>query len=80
MLKKFTQRFLLRKAGRAQLVGIAAAVVGAMAVGRANPELMVVINDGGPGLIAGIVAFVVAIIAAVDADKVAAPIIEENKK
>ena len=79
MLKKFTRRFLLKKAGRAQLVGIVAAIIGGTALGQANPELKKVIEDGGPALIASVVAFVVAIIAAVDTDKVLDATIKENK-
>ena len=79
MLKKFTDRFLLKKAGRAQLVGIIAAIIGGTALGQANPELKKVIEDGGPALIASVVAFVGFVIAAVDTDKVLDPIIVENK-
>ena len=80
MLKKFTDRFLLKKAGRAQLVGIIAAIIGGTALGQAHPELKKVIEDGGPALIASVVAFVGLVIAAVDADKVIQPIVEESKK
>ena len=79
MLKKFTDRFLLKKAGRAQLVGIIAAIIGGTAVGQMNPELAKVIREGGPALIGSVVAFVGFVIAAVDTDKVLDPIIKENK-
>ena len=79
MLKKFTDRFLLKKAGRAQLVGIIAAIIGGTALGQAHPELKKVIEDGGPALIASIVAFVGFVIAAVDTDKVLDATAEENK-
>ena len=78
-LKKFTKRFLLKKAGRAQLVGIIAAIIGGTALGQANPGLVKVIREGGPALIASVVAFVGFVIAAVDTDKVLDATVKENK-
>ena len=79
-MKKFFERYLLRKAGRAQLVGMIVLLLGATAFGRAHPALLEYLRDSGPGAIVAIIGIVAAVIAAVDADKVVAANTEEVKK
>ena len=78
-MKKFFERYLLRKAGRAQLVGMIVLLLGATAFGRSHPELLAYLSEQGPGAIVAIIGIVAAVIAAVDADKVLAANTEEEK-
>ena len=77
-MKKFLEKFLLRKAGRAQLIGMVVLLIGGTAFGRTHPELMSYLAKDGPAAIAALIGIVVAVIAAVDADKVVEAINSEE--